>query len=1463
MRRFIAIFLCATLLCCALPTGLLAGNDVIASGKAGDNIRWRLDTEGHLILSGNGETYNFAYYDYPVPWKDYRTDIKTVTIGEGITTLHQNTFYGCSNMTEITLPSTLTDITGNVTFYGCNNLKKVHISDLDAWCRMNFGLVQHQEQASPLFGGATLLLNGEEITEITVPDGVTTIWSYQYSIPTLKKLILPDSIETVAAYSLKNTKNTEIHISDLEEWLEIDFRLFQSGPLDKATLYIDGEPLTSLTVPDGITEIKKSAFNGYDKLTYLDFNDVTSVGEYAFYGCKGLEVANLSDVESLDFECFNQCESLKEVYVSHSITSMDSNAFGWNDIVEKIHIADLYEYCTDQHYYQNLYNNEDCGVYLNGELITHLDVPLGIDIYNTNAFTGYNRLESVSVPEGVTEIGTGAFSSCDNLTSVSLPQTLTAIGERAFSSTGLVDIDIPDNVSIISKEAFVYCDELSHVSLPKGCTTISEGAFYICNITGQLILPDGLTHIYDYAFCGNRITEVTIPNSVVYIAPDAFESNEGMVILCYLGSYADNYAKENNIPVKYITQSKSASVKTPPNKTVYALNEELDLTGLVFEVELDDGTKQLVDTGFTVGEYDFTTPGKKNISINVMGQSVDVTVEVLLKGQCGENAFWSISDGVFTLSGSGVSEVDIWNIPWEPYRDLVTKIDIADGITTIGYRFFKGFTNVTEVVIPASIEKIEGSAFEDCSSLTDVTFAGSPETVEEWAFERCVAAKNVHVKSLEDWFNIGFYNATSNPLYYAGNLYVDGHRLSNVTVPDGVTKIYPCAFDFDFLKKVTIPEGVTEIGIYAFRGCEELTSVRMPLSVTTIHRDAFEYCSKDVKIYCPAGAYAAEYAYENEIDYEYTDKVKEVNIATLPHKTDYSVYDVVDFSGLTLEVIFENGVVITTDHNYRVEEYVLDYTGEKEITLYYKEKSVILTVNVGMGDVLAQGYCGVGVNWILYENGYLNIYGEGMMEETPWLTYADTVKTVVIEEGVTTICEEAFKNCRNISAIHIPTSMETVKYSVFEGVPKIDKMYITSLTAYCNIYFEHVLSTPLSRGAALIVNGEEITDLVIPEGVTYIGDNQFYDAEFNSVTLPSTLISIGNSAFSCMDGLTSIHIPDSVTDITHFAFYSCYNLKEVTGGKGVVHVGMSAFGGTPFIEQKEVYVGDMLIHVDPSVKGIYSVDYGTKIIGIECFAKCDNITLIIVPNTVTEISWAAFNNCTKLKEVMIPESVTSIDITAFDKPYTTVIRCKEGSYAAEFAQMFGIPYEYYESKVFSDVKENAWYADAVTYCTERGYISGMSDNSFAPNNNLTREQFVMILSQVAGVDTEQYKELDDGFADTKSGMWYSGAVYWAVSEGYVSGVAADRFGLGQNITREQLARLFYLYAESVGMDVTSRADLSKFADSSKISSWASDQIKWAVAVGLISGMSETSLSPRGTATRAQAARIFMLFDRIN
>ncbi len=191
-----------------------------------------------------------------------------------------------------------------------------------------------------------------------------------------------------------------------------------------------------------------------------------------------------------------------------------------------------------------------------------------------------------------------------------------------------------------------------------------------------------------------------------------------------------------------------------------------------------------------------------------------------------------------------------------------------------------------------------------------------------------------------------------------------------------------------------------------------------------------------------------------------------------------------------------------------------------------------------------------------------------------------------------------------------------------------------------------------------------------------------------------------------------------------------------------------------------------------------------------------------------------------------------------------------------------LPEEGYINR-FKDVSDDAWYADAVAYCASRGYINGISSTVFAPSSYLTREQFVLILANVAGVKADSYKYAYSGMTDVPVGRWYSGAIAWGVSEGYVKGVAADRFGLRQNITREQLARLFYAYAEDIGMDVMGRADLGGFKDAAKVSDWAAEEVRWAVDAQIISGMTSDTLVPRGNATRAQTARMFMIFDKLD
>ncbi len=176
---------------------------------------------------------------------------------------------------------------------------------------------------------------------------------------------------------------------------------------------------------------------------------------------------------------------------------------------------------------------------------------------------------------------------------------------------------------------------------------------------------------------------------------------------------------------------------------------------------------------------------------------------------------------------------------------------------------------------------------------------------------------------------------------------------------------------------------------------------------------------------------------------------------------------------------------------------------------------------------------------------------------------------------------------------------------------------------------------------------------------------------------------------------------------------------------------------------------------------------------------------------------------------------------------------------------------------FTDVKEDAWYYEGIAFCYEYGVVSGMTETTFEPNGTLTRAQFVQILAMVDGVELEEYKNSESGFDDVKPNHWFNAPVCWAVEQGFVAGLSETRFGPNEKITREQLARLLYLYAEYCGCDVSRLADLSGYTD--KPSDWAYTQVQWAVAAGIISGMDETTLAPRSSATRAQACRMIMSF----
>lgn len=179
-----------------------------------------------------------------------------------------------------------------------------------------------------------------------------------------------------------------------------------------------------------------------------------------------------------------------------------------------------------------------------------------------------------------------------------------------------------------------------------------------------------------------------------------------------------------------------------------------------------------------------------------------------------------------------------------------------------------------------------------------------------------------------------------------------------------------------------------------------------------------------------------------------------------------------------------------------------------------------------------------------------------------------------------------------------------------------------------------------------------------------------------------------------------------------------------------------------------------------------------------------------------------------------------------------------------------------ETVAFSDVSESDWFYKGVSYVVENGMMNGVGENQFAPNAPLTREMLAVVLYNM---EKQPESTSVNPFADVKADMWYTEAIVWANANGIVAGYDDSTFGLGDSITREQLASILYRYAQMKGYDVTEKADLTGYADSAAISGYAVEAMQWANANGIVNGMTATTLAPQGTATRAQVATMLMNF----
>ncbi len=678
--------------------GIIASaHDIAIANADGKTIYyvWANDNHTELAVSCEGSSYYSSQNEYsgnvviPASVTNNGTTYLVTRIGD-------DAFRDCSDLTSVTIPSSVTSI-GASAFFSCRGLTSVTISD---------GVTSIDNSA---FGYCSSL------TSVTIPNSVTSIGAYAFSgCSCLTSVTIPGTLTSLGDGAFSGSSDlTSVNV------VVTDYAAFCSNRLltqikNKVKLPVvlldaDGREIKQFVVPEGVTTISSNAFFNCTGLTSFTLaSTVTEIGLYPFYGCtnlrgvkvvvtdlaafchnnivrlmygadfpvllidrNGWEITSItipSSVTSIGNHAFTNCIGLKSVIIGNTVTSIGDLAFFGCTALNTINIpSSLSSIGSGAFMGTAWFENQPDGVVYIGKValtykgtmpddtsITLLEGTVGIA---AGAFEGSFGLTSITIPNSVKSIGDGAFY-CSMLTSINIPSSLTAIGSSVFlNCSSLTSIEIPSSVTSIGENAFASCSALTSITIPNSVTSIGDFAFADCDQLRTLFIGSGVSSIGNYAFGG--ILELTdvycYAENVPTTNSHAFEESNFGATLHVPTASAQAYSRTE--PWTYFaTVEAGVEIEKCATPTIAFVDDKLSFTcateGVQYvysmssdDIRTNDDNDNALSTRFRVSVY-ATKEGHANSDV--------ATIDITYSGQKGDVN----GDGKITISDA-VGIVDI------------------------------------------------------------------------------------------------------------------------------------------------------------------------------------------------------------------------------------------------------------------------------------------------------------------------------------------------------------------------------------------------------------------------------------------------------------------------------------------------------------------------------------------------------------------------------------------------------------------------------------------------------------------------------------------------------------------------------------------------------------------------------------------------------------------------------------